>query len=356
MDKYLLDGHKMFWHLDRLKEWQDRKITAPLYLEISPVSYCNHRCMFCGLDFAMKERLQLDTDVLCRALKEMGERGVRSIMYAGEGEPLLHKGLRQIIETTKASGIDASLTTNGTVGSSELWGDILPDLSWVKFSVDAGTSGVYSRIHNVSEKFFDKTLGSISDAVKIKRDRHLGVALGVQFLVLRDNIADVENAIRLFSRVGVDYLVLKPFSLHPQMLKKMDVLYTEEEINDLQALVDRYTGTSTMDIVFRKGTMMRYVQDGKEYRHCLALPFWGYISSNGDFYTCSVYIGDEQFRTGNIYLNTVEEILFGEKRRASIGYAAEELLIEECRKNCRMARVNEFLELLGKKPEHVNFI
>ena len=50
MDKYLLDGHKLYWHLDRVEEWQAKKVVAPIYVEISPLSVCNHKCIFCGID------------------------------------------------------------------------------------------------------------------------------------------------------------------------------------------------------------------------------------------------------------------------------------------------------------------
>jgi len=62
--------------------------------------------------------MRLDTKVFCEKLKQMGLLGVRSIMYAGEGEPLLHKDLPKFVKTTKESGIDVSITTNGTTGGN----------------------------------------------------------------------------------------------------------------------------------------------------------------------------------------------------------------------------------------------
>jgi hypothetical protein len=53
----------------------------------------------------------------------------------------------------------------------------------------------------------------------------------------------------------------------------------------------------------------------------------------------------------------MEEILFGPSRRATVELGLNGLHIsKECRVNCRMARVNEFLQMLADEPEHVNFI
>ena len=103
--------------------------------------------------------------------------------------------------------------------------------------------------------------------------------------------------------------------------------------------------------------MKKYISGKKDFSHCRALPFWGYVSSSGDFYTCSVFIGDPRFRAGNIYRDSVKDILFGKKRRDSIRFGESRLCIDAaCRLNCRMARINEFLEGLDQKPNHLNFI
>lgn len=357
LDKYLIDGHKLFWHLDRVTDWQDGKTVVPIYIEISPVSFCNHECTFCAIDFVRGKNFKLDTELFCKRLKEMGALGVRGVMFAGEGEPLLHKDLKIFIKTAKCSGMDVSLTTNGTLGNYKTWKDLLPYLTWVRFSVDAGDAESYSNVHKVSGSVFKKTVKSIEDAVKVKRDLRLAVTIGVQFLAIEENLKSLGEALKLFSGVGVDYFSIKPYSLHPQMVNKRDVFYTEKIGRYIRQAVDRFRKKSKMNIIFRDISMEKYAGKEKTFRHCLALPFWGYISSKGDFYTCSVFIGDKRFKVGNVHEQNMRDILFGKSRKESISYASNKLSVgKECRVNCRMARVNEFLEFLEKKPEHINFI
>ena len=357
MDKYLIDGHKLFWHLDRVADWQNKKLVAPVYVEISPVALCNHKCIFCGIDFVRDRDFKLDTALFCKRLKEMGELCVRSVMFAGEGEPLLHRDLKTFIKTAKNSGMDVSLTTNGSLGNYNIWRELLPSLTWIRFSVDAGNAESYARVHKVAGNIFNKTVKSIEDAVKAKRDLRIDVTIGVQFLMIKENLNSLEEALSLFSSIGIDYFSLKPYSLHPQMVNKRDVFYTKRIAGRIKRIVSKFKKKSKMNIIFRDVSMEKYAAKKKQFKHCRALPFWGYISSRGDFYTCSVFIGDKRFKVGNVHKQNMRSILFGKKRKQSISYAAKNLSVsKECRINCRMARVNEFLEFLKKRPEHINFI
>jgi radical SAM protein with 4Fe4S-binding SPASM domain len=354
---YMLDGHKLFWHLDRVCEWQKDRLIAPIYLEISPVSYCNHNCVFCGLDFARKEFLALDAAILEKRIGEMAELGIRSIMFAGEGEPLLHPGMAEIVRTTREKGIDASITTNGMVGNRMIWESILPHLTWIRFSIDAATSKAYEQVHRVRPECFDRTLNSLREALATKDRFKLPCTIGVQFLLIEENLNDVEAAIRLYSDIGVDYLSFKPYSEHPQMLYKSGFTYSEEIISGIDSLVKQHQSTAKTTIIFRKVATASYAEGSPRFEHCYSAPFWGYISSKGDYYTCSVYLNDDRFKVGNIYDSPMESIIGGEKRRSSIDYAEHELAVgHECRVNCRMARINEFLHYVNRKPEHINFI
>lgn len=356
-DNFAIDGHKLYWHLERVLGWQQKRLIAPIYLEISPVSYCNHRCCFCGLDFAHNERLALDKEILRTRIEEMGRLGVKSIMFAGEGEPLLHPHLSEIAAHTQKCGIDVSLTTNGMTGNAETWSKLLPSLTWVRFSVDAATADTYASVHGVSADSFAKTIASIKAAVTTKRQQNLPVTIGVQFLMIQQNLADIEAALSLCSDCGVDYLSLKPYSEHPQMINKSGFTYSDEMISEIEQKVTSFVGNGITRIIFRKSATETYSDGVQRFNSCCALPFWGYVSSKGDFYTCSVYLNDDRFKVGNIYSESMESIFFGAKRAESIAFAEHTLKInQECRVNCRMARINEFLAVLNCPPDHINFI
>ena len=108
-DKYLIDSHKLIYHPGRVADWINGENIYPIYMEISPTGMCNLRCIFCSVDFMGYQNRSLDTNILKERLTEFGKLGIKSIMYAGEGEPFLHKDMTAIIKHTHDSGIDAAI-------------------------------------------------------------------------------------------------------------------------------------------------------------------------------------------------------------------------------------------------------
>src|SRR3990167_3007073 len=106
MDKYRIDSHKLTYHVSRVNDWLEGKVTYPIYMEISPSGACNHRCTYCGLDFMEYKPRLLDTHLLKERLSELGRLGLKSVMYGGEGEPFLHCDMAELINHTKKSGVD----------------------------------------------------------------------------------------------------------------------------------------------------------------------------------------------------------------------------------------------------------
>ena len=46
-DKWNMDSHKLFWHLDRVESWQKGERVAPLHIDMGISSGCNMACTFC---------------------------------------------------------------------------------------------------------------------------------------------------------------------------------------------------------------------------------------------------------------------------------------------------------------------
>ena len=120
MDEFRIDSHKLMYHVDRVNDWLSGGNIYPIYMEVSPIGACNHRCTYCGLDYMEYQPRYLDPAILKARLTEMGSLGLKSIMYAGEGEPFLHKDITNIINHTKASGIDVAITSNGVLFTKKI--------------------------------------------------------------------------------------------------------------------------------------------------------------------------------------------------------------------------------------------
>ena len=355
MDKYRIDSHKLIYHVSRVNDWLKGNCIYPIYAEISPAGTCNHRCIYCALDFMEYQTRFLDSRVLKERLSEMASCGLKSIMYAGEGEPLLHKEIVDIINHTKQTGIDVAITTNGVLFREDIIESTLENITWIKVSINGGTKETYAKIHKTNPESFERVISNMSYAAKIKRERGYKCTLGMQLILLPENSEEIKLLAQRAKDIGMDYLVIKPYSQHPSSrtnkykeIKYSDYFYLSDELNSFKD--DKFS------VIFRMNTMEKWDEKKRNYRHCLALPFWSYIDAGGTVWGCSVYLNDENFSYGNIYKNSFREIWEGEKRVNSVRWAEEELDTSRCRVNCRMDEVNRYLWELKHLPEHVNFI
>lgn len=355
MDKYRIDSHKLHYHPERVAAWRQGENVYPLYMEISPAGCCNHRCLFCGLDFMEYQRTFLDTAMLKERLTELGRLGLKSAMYAGEGEPFLHKDMAELAVHTKAAGIDPAFTTNAVLMTPEVSKEILPHTSWIKVSFNAGTAETYAAIHRAAPSHFHKVLANLEAAVKLRRDNGLACTLGMQILLLPDNHGEIETLARTARDLGLDYLVVKPYSQHPQsktrLFENTDYAFAE----DLAERLEQYR-TETFSPIVRLNAIRKWQDKARTYTRCLGLPFWSYMDASGNIWGCSVFLSDERFLYGNVNEQTFQEIWEGPKRTQSMQWFNASFDPSQCRINCRMDVINSYLWDLANPPAHCNFI
>ncbi|MBF0459565.1 MAG: radical SAM protein [Nitrospirae bacterium] len=355
MDKYGIDSHKLIYHIPRLNQWLQSGECYPIYMEISPSGTCNHRCVFCGVDYMGYQKRFLDAGILRERLEEMASLGLKSIMYCGEGEPLLHRDISDIIRHTAQCSIDAAITSNGVLFTEAIAGSTLPYLKWIKISLNAGTKETYSKIHRTKPEDFDTVIRNIAAAVRIKHDNGYQCTIGVQMLLLPENHNEaIELAVRI-KDTGADYLVIKPYSQHPMSStsRYKDIMYSGYMAlaAELSAAV-----TEKFEIIFRTNAMIRQDEQARNYCRCLAHPFWSYMDSAGNIWGCLDHLTDERFLYGNIHNNTFKEIWTGSARKKAAKWIETVFDVNECRVNCRMDAINRYLWKLKNPPVHVNFI
>lgn len=366
MDKFLIDSHKLIYHPQRVAkllevgdDWERAREVYPLYVEMSPVGACNHRCTFCAVDYIGYKAVMLDEAMLAVRLPEMARLGVKSIMYAGEGEPLLHKKINEMIALTSQNQIDIALTTNGVLLNSRFIEESLADVSWIKVSLNAGSAAVYAAIHRTRERDFDRVISNLNAACTFKRQHNLETTIGVQTLLLPENAIQMPQLARLCrDEIGADYLVIKPYSQH-----LFSHTHEYEHVNyhsylDLADELEAFN-TETFQVVFRAHTMKKHEEAPEErYSSCYATPFvWAYVMADGRVYGCSAYLLDERFEYGNLNTDSFQAIWQGQKRHDNFHTIRQHLNISECRKNCRMDEVNRYLDrLMNQRVPHINFI
>lgn len=347
-----MDSHKLLYHPDRVAKWLRGEQIYPIEMEIGLSGACNHRCIFCAVDYMEYKPHMLKADVLVPNLKLMGEKGLKSIIYAGEGEPLVNPEAPEIISKTKEYGIDAAMSTNGVLFTREKARSCLRALSWVRVSIAGATDTTYEKIHQCKTSDLQKVLKNLEDAVAVKRDQKLSTTLGAQLLLLPENKDEVVMLAKMIRELGFDYFTVKPFSQHPSSKAKLSVDYSEAE--EIGREVRQYE-TDFFKIYFRSKSIENLNME-KPYNVCEGLHFMTYMDAEGDVFPCIVFMGQKDFVYGNIHDKTFSEIWESDRAKKIRAVFDNTFIHKNCRKTCRLDEINKYLHELKNPGAHVNFI
>ena len=354
MDEWHIDGTKIQYHPARVAQWleagddwEKAKKVYPIYWEITTSAACNHRCTFCSVDAIGYPAILFDADVLGSRMAEAKNLGVKSVMFAGTGEPLVHKRISTITESAVGSGLDVAFTTNGVLLDRLVPIDLC---TWIKISLNAGRQETYAAIHKTKEEDWDKVWRNIEGAVKRKGK----CTIGVQCVVLPENVYEMRELASLCVDAGVDYLVLKPYSQATFSITR------QYEGTDYKAMRSYLEGVKDFDsktfkVIYRANAMGQEITGKHGFTKCNATPtFWCYAMADGRLFTCSAHLMDERFCIGNLNDQSFQEIWEGEKRRQN-WELMRDFNIKQCRLSCRMAQANKYLQDF-ERVQHVNFV
>jgi len=231
----------------------------------------------------------------------------------------------------------------------------LDSISWIKISVNGGDEETYNHVHQAKKGDWKTLWENITFATSYRNIQGLQTAIGIQIVVIPENVESLEDLLLESKLAGVDYVVIKPYSQH---LSSMETAkkYSGLEYNSGEtfAKLKEKFEDETFSIVVRNNAI---AETGHSYDRCYSTPnFWAYLMSNGDLYSCSAYLLDNRFNLGNINESTFQAIWEGEKRKKNIELVENHLDINECRVNCRMNQVNKYLWELKNPPSHLSFI
>lgn len=362
MDEWQIDGGKLHLHPEwaakwlEADTWEKAKKVYPIYWEITTSAACNHRCTFCSTDAIGYPAILMDEGILVKRMAEAKKLGVKSVMFGGTGEPLVHKRITDICRGAVASNLDYAFTTNGVLISDKRG---LPKVgllgaTWIKVSLNAGTKESYAKIHRTEEKDWDQVWAGIKALVALRNTTGSKTTIGVQCVVLPENYRDMANLASLCIEAGADYLVLKPYSQATFMLSHT---YENIDYSEMRETLKAVVGMSTKSfkVIYRGNAINEEISKKHSYDRCRATPTaWVYSMADGRVFTCSAHLLDERFCIGNLNEQTFQEIWEGDKRRKN-WEMMQDFDIKQCRLNCRMNSSNKYLHQLTH-AQHINFI
>ena len=209
----ILDSHKVSYHYDRVAAWENGEQIAPISVDMALTRACGAMCSFC---YAMvqepQDRSNIKTKASLDLLDDFAEIGVKAVSLVSDGESTLSKAYVPFIQHASNIGIDVGNATNGWEFEKEKIDQVLPYLTWVRFTVAAGTPEAYAKIMFKSKEHtnvFERAMRNIKYAVELKNKLNLKVTLGIQMVLTPDLEDEIIPFSKLAIDLGVDYGVIK---------------------------------------------------------------------------------------------------------------------------------------------------
>ena len=358
--KRLMDGTKILWHMDRVREFYDEgKRISPLLINLGASKKCNANCIYCYGNFQGKDQVSsIAREPLLNLFSSAAGLGVKAIEIIGDGEPTLNPHIYDAMDAGKKEGLDMAFSTNGILlNDDEKRENVLRNNKWMRFNLSAGTKEGYKKIHRVDQ--FDRVVDNIKAMVKLKKEKGYECDIGLQAVYVpglmdEEMIAESKLAVEL----GVDYLVIKQCSL-PEDGTVADVSFDVKDYDKpevIKILKDcEAMSTDKTEIVVK----WSFMEIGKKrpYNHCVDVPLLFQVSGNGKCYPCGYLFGDERYEYGDLNKQSLAEILNSERYWGIINKMINEFNVhKDCQGCCRHDEINEFISNYLNKPKGMNFI
>lgn len=209
----ILDGHKLGWHMDRVDAWERGERIAPVTVDLALTRACGAMCRFCYATVQEAQaRHAIKEHHVRQLLDDFATIGVKGVSLVSDGESTLSKAYVPFVQHAASVGLDVAQATNGWEFGPEVQHHVLPHMTWLRFTVAAGTPAGYARImYKGAEhtQVFDRAMQHIRHAVELKAKLGLGVTLGIQMVLMPEFADEILPFAQLGLDLGVDYAVIK---------------------------------------------------------------------------------------------------------------------------------------------------
>ena len=369
--KLILDSHKLSYHYERVSAWEAGERIAPVSVDMALTRACGAMCSFC---YAMvqepQERASIKVPEALNLIDDFAEIGVKSVSLISDGESTLSKAYVPFIQHASNVGIDVGNATNGWEWEPEKIDQVLPHLTWVRFTVAAGTPEGYAQIMFKSKdhtEVFDRAMRNIKYAVDLKKRLNLDVTLGIQMVLMPEFKDEILPFAKLAVDLGVDYGVIKHCSDDEFGTLGVDYEKYEEMFHLLEA-AEAHSNETTKVIVKWEKIKNKGKPSYKRFygpQFLLQISGSGLVAPSGMFFNARY----SKLHMGNFGEERFKDIFHSERYWRIMNYLASpnfdaqtmmgtlpiqhyvsEALDKHIKGEARIQRSN------GEKPLHVNFL
>ena len=343
---------------------------APISINLDLTTACNYRCTHCIdwdiLNTAHKHREQELRD----SIALMAERGLKSVILIGGGEPTLYPRFPDFVKFLKDLRMQVAIVSNGSRGDRLLEAAAYMDRKdWIRLSLDSGSNELFVKMHRPVNAEWN--LDMVCEWIPRIKDRNPAVRVGFSYIIvwggaqredenINENIQEIVLAAERAKRSRFDYISYKPvLERQENGAEVMDPGKTQVQLSEvvarIRAEVDRAKQLADASFDVYESINLRVLEEGswREYtrqpRTCHMQALRQVLTPLG-LYNCPAHRGVEKAKIADraAYAST--------EHAAKTGGALGEILerfdaSSECREvTCLYNGVNWWLEKMIEDP------
>lgn len=333
---------------------------APFVVELDPTTNCNLACPDC-ISGELLHQGQIERDRIKTLVTEMIDAGVRAVILIGGGEPMMHPDAGWIIETLGKAGVRIGITTNGLYLKKHL-AVTAEYASWVRVSMDAGTSETFNRIRpsRTGNSLFDAAVdnmrafaacrkGTLGYSFMVFSEGNYGfkgIALSTEKMRnlshIKTNAHEILIAARLARDIGCNYFEVKPMYdiNHFSVMQRAEVANIVEEQIDYAKRLETDTFKVIEAVKLRATLRGESNLEPKPYRRCAVAQMRTLVTPSG-VYVCPYFRGVEKKKVGDIAATSFHDMWHGAQRQHVMAHLDPSV---DCPMHCIRHESNLFVE------------
>ena len=225
--------------------------------------------------------------------------------------------------------------TNGTLLDKwDLFETMVDNMTWVRFSVDAGTKHTYDDVRVVKDnQNWDKMVSNLSRLIEVNQSRGNKIDIGVGYVISPDTYHEIVDFAKFFKRLDLTYCQYKPEIIIREdggMQRSLEFWRDEVQprLDEAQEILgDKFqvNGYKLEDLAMDRESF------GRNYKKCLGSQVSPCVGADGHVYVCTNHRGWKQYSYGSLYDSSFIDIWKDISKRESVMNQIENI---ECFKNC----------------------
>lgn len=190
--------------------------TFPSQINVDCTMFCNLACIHCPYETVTKlkgaGRKNLPVELHTKLIDEIATTGkghCTFLRYTGDGEPLLHPQLAEMIAYAyQRTGLPINVTTNGMLLTEQRTKDLIDaGVAVIDVSIDAHSQETYGQIR--VKGVLSVTHECTHRAIKMAREAGGHTKIMVSFVRQPENMHEAAEFERYWKEAGADFVVLR---------------------------------------------------------------------------------------------------------------------------------------------------